>query len=154
MLESGTRGEREKVGSEKIKFTPPSGRLFYSTGKLEPEVVVKWAAVPATIVGKQITEDGIKQVVLDAAIRHRDPVVKKFHILDMPYLVPEAFRHDDDPSKVYVVIPGGHFGALRVNGRWEHASLMEGTLEESYREIKGAAEVEALLKDARTSLSD
>jgi hypothetical protein len=66
-----------------------------------------------------------------------------------------AYRNDENPATVFVWAtadaPGGRFGALRLDGKWKHASLTIGYLEENYREIKDPGEVEALLRAARTA---
>jgi hypothetical protein len=65
---------------------------------------------------------------------------------------PKAYRNDDDPSIVYVVLPGGHFDALRVNGKWKHdPPITIGHLEDNYRLIDDPNEVDRLFKEARTS---
>ena len=64
---------------------------------------------------------------------------------------PKAYRSDDDPSTVYVVVPGGHFAAIRVNGKWKRASLTMGHLEDHFRLIEDPDVAETLLKAARTS---
>jgi hypothetical protein len=69
-----------------------------------------------------------------------------------------AYRHDDDPSIVFVracaSAPGGMFSAIRVGGRWKPARLTDGDLEDRYRGISDEGEVAALVKAARISLSD
>jgi hypothetical protein len=65
---------------------------------------------------------------------------------------PKAYRSDDDPSTVYVVVPGGHFDAIRVNGKWKHNTAMTiGHIEDNYRLIDDPKEVDRLFKEARTS---
>jgi hypothetical protein len=65
---------------------------------------------------------------------------------------PKAYRSDDDPSTVYVVVPGGHFDAIRVNGKWKHnTSMTMGHLEDHFRLIEDPGVAETLLKAARTS---
>jgi hypothetical protein len=65
---------------------------------------------------------------------------------------PKAYRNDDDPSIIYVVVPGGHFAALRIDGKWKHnISMTMGHLEDNYRLIEDPAEVACLFKAARTS---
>ena len=64
---------------------------------------------------------------------------------------PKAYRNDDDPSVVYVVVPGS-FSALRINGKWKRSPGMTiGHIEDNYRLIDNPDEVARLFKAARTS---
>jgi hypothetical protein len=70
-----------------------------------------------------------------------------------------AYAHDDDPKMVvvYVVDATGHpvFTALRNHaGKWTHAAVTIGDLENDYHLILDYDEVNALVTDARKSLSD
>jgi hypothetical protein len=68
------------------------------------------------------------------------------------HMDPKAYRADDDPSIVYVVVPAGHFDAIRVNGRWKrNTSMTIGHLEDHFRLIDDPEEVARLFKAARTS---
>jgi hypothetical protein len=66
---------------------------------------------------------------------------------------PEAYRNDDRPSTVYVVVPGGHFAALRLDGTWKRASLTIGHLEENYRRIDDPDLAMRFYKSAKHTLS-
>ena len=65
---------------------------------------------------------------------------------------PKAYRSDDDPSTVYVLVPCGHFAALRLGGKWKRASLTMGHLEDNYRLIEEPGVALNLLKEAREAL--
>jgi hypothetical protein len=67
------------------------------------------------------------------------------------HMDPKAYRNDDDPSVVYVVVPGS-FSALRINGKWKRSPGMTiGHIEDNYRLIDNPDEVARLFKAARTS---
>jgi hypothetical protein len=64
-----------------------------------------------------------------------------------------AFVADDNPSAVYVC--EGPFCAIRVDGAWKPASgYTEGELDAGFTRLTAPGEVDALVKAARTSLSE
>jgi hypothetical protein len=66
---------------------------------------------------------------------------------------PEAYRNDERPSTVYVVVPGGHFSAIRLDGTWKRAALTIGHLDEHYRRIEDPELAMRFYKSAKHTLA-